>query len=90
MRVTSKGQVTIPIENRQLLDIGPVTRGEERSAFSVDTNVIVDILRRDPAAASATTAGGARPSPLPDVYIGAHAAVDGLTVVTRDGARFRT
>ncbi len=34
--------------------------------------------------------GGARTSPLPDFYIGAHAAVEGLTVVTRDVARFRT
>ena len=34
--------------------------------------------------------GGTRPSPLPDFYIGAHAAVDGLVVITRDSARFRT
>lgn len=34
--------------------------------------------------------GGARPTPLPDFYIGAHAAVDGLTLVTRDASRFRT
>jgi len=35
-------------------------------------------------------AGGARRSPLPDLYIGAHAAVDGLTLLTRDAARYRT
>ena len=34
--------------------------------------------------------GGARPRPLPDFYIGAHAAVEGLTVVTRDVARYHT
>ena len=34
--------------------------------------------------------GGARTAPLPDFYIGAHAAVAGLTVVTRDDRRFRT
>lgn len=34
--------------------------------------------------------GGARAAPLPDFYIGAHAAVDGLTLLTRDAARFRT
>lgn len=34
--------------------------------------------------------GGARRSPLPDFYIGAHAAVDDLTLLTRDGARYRT
>lgn len=35
-------------------------------------------------------AGGARSSPLPDFYIGAHAEAEGLTVVTRDAARYRT
>ena len=34
--------------------------------------------------------GGARRSPLPDVYIGAHAAVSGLTLLTRDARRYRT
>lgn len=34
--------------------------------------------------------GGQRPRPLPDFYVGAHAAVDGLSIVTRDAARFRT
>lgn len=33
--------------------------------------------------------GGARRSPLPDFYIGAHAAVDGLTLLTRDARRYR-
>jgi predicted nucleic acid-binding protein len=34
--------------------------------------------------------GGPRLSALPDFFIGAHAAVDGLTLVTRDVARYRT
>jgi predicted nucleic acid-binding protein len=34
--------------------------------------------------------GGVRNSPLPDFYIGAHAAIQGLTLVTRDPARYRT
>lgn len=34
--------------------------------------------------------GGSRPRPLPDFYIGAHAAVDGLVVVTRDVERYRS
>ena len=34
--------------------------------------------------------GGTRPRPLPDFYIGAHAAVEGLTLITRDVARFTT
>jgi predicted nucleic acid-binding protein len=32
--------------------------------------------------------GGARTSPLPDFYIGAHAAVLGLTLLTRDARRY--
>lgn len=35
-------------------------------------------------------AGGAKSSPLPDFYIGAHAEAEGWTVVTRDAARYRT
>lgn len=34
--------------------------------------------------------GGARASPLPDFYIGAHAAVRGYTLLTRDAGRYRT
>ncbi|MDE0628932.1 MAG: type II toxin-antitoxin system VapC family toxin [Bryobacterales bacterium] len=35
-------------------------------------------------------AGGLRSSPLPDFYIGAHAEVDGLAILTRDVRRYRT
>jgi len=34
--------------------------------------------------------GGTRSSTMPDFYIGAHAAVAGLTLLTRDVARYRT
>ncbi len=34
--------------------------------------------------------GGRRRSPLPDLFIGAHAAVRGLRLLTRDAARYRT
>lgn len=34
--------------------------------------------------------GGRAPTPLPDFYIGAHAAVRGWTLLTRDEARYRT
>ncbi|MDD2736818.1 MAG: type II toxin-antitoxin system VapC family toxin [Desulfuromonadaceae bacterium] len=34
--------------------------------------------------------GGTKSSPLPDFFIGAHAAVSGLTLLTRDAARYRT
>jgi len=34
--------------------------------------------------------GGTRRSPLPDFYIGAHAAVAGMSLLTRDAARYRS
>ena len=34
--------------------------------------------------------GGIRRTPLPDFYIGAHAAVSGMTLLTRDVARYKT
>ena len=34
--------------------------------------------------------GGMKRSPLPDFFIGAHAAVTGMTLLTRDARRYRT
>ncbi len=34
--------------------------------------------------------GGRRSAPLPDFFIGAHATVEGLGLITRDAARYRT
>jgi len=33
--------------------------------------------------------GGSRAAPLPDFFIGAHAAVEGLALLTRDESRYR-
>lgn len=35
-------------------------------------------------------AKGIRTAPLPDFYIGAHAAIEGMTLLTRDAKRYRT
>jgi hypothetical protein len=35
-------------------------------------------------------AGGERRSPLPDFYIGAHAAIEGMPLLTRDPGRYRS
>lgn len=35
-------------------------------------------------------AGGRKRSPLPDFYIGAHAALRSMTLLTRDAGRYRT
>lgn len=35
-------------------------------------------------------AKGKRTSPLPDFYIGAHAAIEGMTLLTRDARRYRS
>ncbi len=34
--------------------------------------------------------GGTKQSPLPDFFIGAHAAIAGYSLMTRDAARYRT
>lgn len=35
-------------------------------------------------------AGGSRLSPLPDFFIGAHAVIEGMVLLTRDSRRYRT
>lgn len=47
----------------------------------VDSNVLLDVATED---------RGAARSPLPDFFVGAHAAVSGFRLLTPDVARYRT
>src|SRR5215468_4170296 len=90
------------------------------AAVMIDSNVLLDILTKDPrwyawSAAAVPKSmferepipfeaaflagksfliyrrrGGTKRSPLPDFFIGAHAAVAGYQLLTRDTARYRT
>jgi predicted nucleic acid-binding protein len=87
------------------LAINPIVYAEISTGFEriedLDDAVPADDLEREPlpyqagfVAAKAFMAyrqrGGQRRSPLPDFYIGAHAAVRGYRLLTRDAARYRT
>jgi predicted nucleic acid-binding protein len=91
-------------ENHVLV-INPIIYSEVSTGFDriedLDEALSSDLFRRDPlpweAAFLAAKSfleyrrrGGAKRSPLPDFYIGAHAAVAGMALLTRDVARFKT
>ena len=88
-----------------LIAINPVIYAELAPAFStvtdldqwLDPAVFLRLPLPYPAGGMAAQAflkyrqsGGTRTSPLPDFYIGAHAEIEGHTLVTRDAARYRT
>jgi predicted nucleic acid-binding protein len=87
------------------LVIDPIIYAEVSSGYStmagVDLPLSEDLITRQPlpwaaafAAGKAFVAykrrGGTKRSPLPDFYIGAHAAVTGMSLLTRDPRRYRT
>jgi predicted nucleic acid-binding protein len=87
------------------LVINPIIYAEVSAGFDriedVDAALPVTDFRREPlpfhagflAARAFVTyrrRGGVKTSPLPDFYIGAHAAVQRYQVITRDTRRFRT
>jgi len=91
--------------NRSVLIINPVIYAEISVGFlridELESVLQPDLFERRPIPweaaflagkcfASYRKLGGVRRSPLPDFFIGAHAAVEGLTLLTRDTTRYRT
>ncbi len=92
------------IADRATLVVNPIIYAEVSIGFErieqLETALPPDIFRRDPlpyeAAFLAGKAflryrkrGGSRRSPLPDFYIGAHAAIADFRLLTRDDTRYR-
>jgi len=90
---------------RSILVINPIIYAEISIGFDrveeLDEAVPPTLFRRDPLPWDAgflagksfvayRRRGGARIAPLPDFYIGAHAAVTGMALLTRDASRYRT
>ncbi|HEY7723820.1 MAG TPA: type II toxin-antitoxin system VapC family toxin [Anaeromyxobacteraceae bacterium] len=90
--------------DRSILVINPIVFAEVSVGFDrvedLEEALPPEVYRRDPLPYQAAfLAGkcflayrrrGGRRSPLPDFYIGAHAAVAGHQLLTRDAARYRT
>jgi predicted nucleic acid-binding protein len=85
--------------------INPIIYAEIAPAFGTSADLDrwlgADVFQRLPLPYSAAwlaaqayikyrRSGGARNSPLPDFFIGAHAEAEQLTLITRDAARYRT
>ena len=83
--------------------INPIVYAEVSAAFTkiedVEDTLPAELFRREPLPYEAAflagrchrayrRRGGARPSILPDFYIGAHAAIRGHRLLTRDARRF--
>ena len=90
---------------RSVVFINPLIYAEVTAGFGnideADARLPATVLRRAPLpyaagflAAKAHLAyrrrGGTRAATLPDYFIGAHAVVDDLTLVTRDARRYRS
>jgi hypothetical protein len=88
-----------------VLVVNPIIYAEIAAGFErredLEAALPADRFRRDPLPWDAAylagqcfvkyrRSGGQKRSPLPDFYIGAHAAVSGMTLITRDASRYRT
>ena len=91
--------------DESMLVINPLIYAEVSIGFQtieeVEAALPLDLFRRDALPYEAAflagkcfvtyrRRGGAKGHPLPDFYIGAHAAVAGFRLLTRDAGRFRT
>lgn len=93
------------VVNEAVLVINPLIYAEisvrYESVEDLEAALPMDVFRRDVLPYEAAflagkcfleyrRRGGTRTSPLPDFYIGAHAAVRGYRLLTRDATRYRT
>ena len=93
------------IANESILVINPLIYAEAAAGFpsieTLDEALPQELYRRDDLPYEAAflagkvyveyvRRGGTRRSPLPDFYIGAHAAIAGYALLTRDATRYRT
>lgn len=100
----SAGQLEKLTESHTLV-INPIIYSEVSIGFSriedLDQALPSDFFRRDPLPWEAgflagkcfvkyRRSGGKRHSPLPDFFIGAHAAISGIVLLTRDTNRYKT
>jgi predicted nucleic acid-binding protein len=91
--------------DRSVLVINPIVFAEVSIGFERIEDLVralpTDLYRREPLPYEAAflagksylayrRRGGRRSSPLPDFYIGAHAAVAGHEILTRDASRYRS
>jgi hypothetical protein len=91
--------------DRSALAINPIVYAEVSIGFAriedLDDALPAELLERRPLPweaaflagkcfAAYRRRGGKRVAPLPDFYIGAHAAVAGMALLTRDPSRYRT
>jgi len=100
----SAGQLEKLAESHTLV-INPIIYSEVSIGFDriedLDQALPPDFFRRDPLPWAAgflagkcfvkyRRSGGKQPLPLPDFYIGAHAAIQGIALLTRDTNRYKT
>jgi len=93
------------VSESQVLIVNPIIYSEVSIGFDkiedLDRALPADFFRREPLPWEAgflagkcflkyRKSGGARRSPLPDFYIGAHAAIFGHALLTRDVERYKT